>query len=65
MASRIEALHETSGPIAMIKETYIRLDGGEIPVEVTAVPTTFKGKPGAHRLRPRGGAARGEPGGSW
>ena len=47
MASRIEALHETSGPIAMIKETYIRLDGGEIPVEVTAVPTTFKGKPGA------------------
>jgi len=47
MLARLKALHETRGPVPMTEETYVRIEGNEIPVEVTAVPTTFQGKPGA------------------
>ncbi len=44
---RIRALCETKTPAPRREEIFLRLDGTEVPVEVSAVPIEFEGAPGA------------------
>jgi PAS domain S-box-containing protein len=37
----------TGGPVPQLEEKYMRLDGSEVDVEVTAIPMTFDNKPAA------------------
>ncbi|MDQ1246337.1 MAG: hypothetical protein QG597_705, partial [Actinomycetota bacterium] len=43
---RIRTPNEEMESVPLIPETWIRLDGSEVPVDVTAVPITYQGKDG-------------------
>ncbi|MCX6358475.1 MAG: transporter substrate-binding domain-containing protein [Armatimonadetes bacterium] len=47
IADRIRRLNEEREPAARIRQTWLRLDGSEVPVEVSGVPVTFEGSDGA------------------
>ncbi|MEX2673499.1 MAG: PAS domain S-box protein [Phycisphaeraceae bacterium] len=42
---RIRAMHGSGKPAPLIRERMIRLDGGQVDVEVTSSPCTYHGKP--------------------
>ncbi|MHB8521212.1 MAG: PAS domain S-box protein [Limisphaerales bacterium] len=44
---RIRQLNELRQPVPRIEETYLRLDGSPVPVEVVAVPFNHQGQAGA------------------
>ena len=44
---RITRLNEEQQAVATLEEIYLRLDGSEVPVEVSAVPVTYEGQHGA------------------
>ena len=44
---RMHRLNERQERVPALEEIYLRLDGSEVPVEVTAVPIAFEGKNGA------------------
>jgi len=47
VAERIRKLNKQREAVPEIEETYLRLDGSEVQVEVSAVPISFKGRQGA------------------
>jgi two-component system cell cycle sensor histidine kinase/response regulator CckA len=44
---RIQLINNEKKSVPLIEEIYLRLDGSEVPVEVTAVPISYQGKDGA------------------
>ena len=44
---RISQLNALKQKVPRLRQVYLRLDGSEVPVEVSAVPVTFEGKDGA------------------
>ncbi|MFW5791752.1 MAG: transporter substrate-binding domain-containing protein [Desulfohalobiaceae bacterium] len=44
---RIHLLFVEKKPVPAMEQTYLRLDGSEVPVEVSAVPLTYNGREGA------------------
>jgi PAS domain S-box-containing protein len=46
-AQRIVQLNELKQRVPIMEQIYLRLDGSEVPVEVSAVPVTYEGKDGA------------------
>ncbi len=44
---RIRRLNTLKQPVPRVRHVYLRLDGIEVPVEVSSVPLTFEGKDGA------------------
>lgn len=47
VGERIRKLNEERRPVPRIEETCLRLDGTEVPAEVSAAPFDYKGEPGA------------------
>ena len=44
---RVRQVNESQQPVPALEERFLRLDGSEVPVEVTAVPFVFAGQRGA------------------
>lgn len=47
IAQRITQLNEHKQDVPPMEQIYLRLDGSEVPVEVSAVPLTYQGQDGA------------------